>query len=48
MASGANARADLLARCHDRKAGDAKDSDKLKAAQTVLDRVGLGPARLRS
>jgi hypothetical protein len=24
-------------------AGDAKDSDKLKAAQTVLDRVGLGP-----
>ena len=24
-------------------AGDAKDSDKLKTAQIVLDRVGLGP-----
>ena len=24
-------------------AGDGRDSDKLKAAQTVLDRVGLGP-----
>lgn len=24
-------------------AGDGKDSDKLKAAQTVLDRVGIGP-----